>query len=130
RRLRDLLDRERTTSAALAEREAELARLNAQLVEDSRRDPLTGMRNRRALADDLRELEASGRQGDTMFALALCDVDHFKAYNDRLGHLAGDQALRTIAAIVRATLRAGDLSYRFGGEEILLVLRDASAEEA
>ena len=130
RRLRDLLDRERTTSAALAEREAELARLNAQLVEDSRRDPLTGMRNRRALADDLRELEASGRQGDTMFALALCDVDHFKAYNDRLGHLAGDQALRTIAATVRGALRSGDLAYRFGGEELLLILRDTSPGEA
>ncbi len=129
RRLRHLLDRERAASSALAEREAELARLNAQLVEDSRRDPLTGMRNRRALADDLLELDA--RRGvEGAFAVALCDVDHFKAYNDRLGHLAGDHALRTISAIVRATLRAGDLAYRFGGEELLLVLRDAEAEEA
>ncbi|HTU97791.1 MAG TPA: diguanylate cyclase [Solirubrobacteraceae bacterium] len=128
-RLRHLLDRERTARVALAEREAELARLNAQLVEDSRRDPLTGMRNRRALSDDLLELDA--RRGvEGAFAVALCDVDHFKAYNDRLGHLAGDHALRTISAIVRATLRAGDLSYRFGGEELLLILRDAGAEEA
>jgi diguanylate cyclase (GGDEF)-like protein len=129
RRLRHLLDRERSARTALAEREAELARLNAQLVEDSRRDPLTGMRNRRALADDLLELEAR-RAEEGAFAVALCDVDHFKAYNDRLGHLAGDHALRTIAAIVRATLRTGDLSYRFGGEEILLVLRGAGADEA
>jgi diguanylate cyclase (GGDEF)-like protein len=129
RRLRELLERERTARTALAEREAELARLNAQLVEDSRRDPLTGMRNRRALADDLLELEAR-RAEEGGFAVALCDVDHFKAYNDQLGHLAGDHALRTIAAIVRATLRAGDLSYRFGGEEILLVLRAADADEA
>ena len=129
RRLRELLGRERVARTALAEREAELARLNAQLVEDSRRDPLTGMRNRRALADDFLELEAR-RPDEGGFAVALCDVDHFKAYNDRLGHLAGDHALRTIAAIVRATLRAGDLSYRFGGEEILLVLRTAGTEEA
>jgi diguanylate cyclase (GGDEF)-like protein len=87
------------------------------------------MRNRRALADDLLELEAR-RPEEGGFAVALCDVDHFKAYNDRLGHLAGDHALRTIAAIVRATLRAGDLSYRFGGEELLLVLRDAGTEAA
>jgi diguanylate cyclase (GGDEF)-like protein len=128
-RMRSLLDRERTARSALAERETELARLNAQLVEDSRRDPLTGMRNRRALADDLLELEARrGLEGG--FAVALCDVDHFKAYNDRLGHLAGDHALRTISAIVRATLRTGDLSYRFGGEELLLILRNADAEEA
>jgi diguanylate cyclase (GGDEF)-like protein len=129
RRLQSLLDRARATSAALAEREAELERLNAQLVEDSRRDPLTGMRNRRALADDLLELQAR-RPEEGAFAVALCDVDHFKAYNDRLGHLAGDHALRTIAAIVRATLRTGDLSYRFGGEEILLVLRGTGADEA
>jgi diguanylate cyclase (GGDEF)-like protein len=129
RRLRELLDRERTARSALAEREAELARLNAQLVEDSRRDPLTGMRNRRALADDLLELGAR-RAVEGGFAVALCDVDHFKAYNDRLGHLAGDHALRTISAVVRATLRAGDLSYRFGGEELLLILRDAEADEA
>jgi diguanylate cyclase (GGDEF)-like protein len=129
RRMRRLLDRERTARGALAERETELARLNAQLVEDSRRDPLTGMRNRRALADDLLELEAR-REIEGDFAVALCDVDHFKAYNDRLGHLAGDHALRTISAIVRATLRTGDLSYRFGGEELLLILRNADAEEA
>jgi diguanylate cyclase (GGDEF)-like protein len=129
RRLRHLLDRERAAHTALAEREAELARLNAQLVEDSRRDPLTGMRNRRALADDLLELGAR-RDAEGSFAVALCDVDHFKAYNDRLGHLAGDHALRTISAIVRATLRAGDLSYRFGGEELLLILRNTGPDEA
>jgi diguanylate cyclase (GGDEF)-like protein len=129
RRLREMLNWERTARAELADREAELERLNAQLVEDSRRDPLTGMRNRRALADDLLELEAH-RQEEGCFAVALCDVDHFKSYNDRLGHLAGDHALRTISAIVRATLRTGDLSYRFGGEELLLVLRGAGADEA
>ena len=129
RRMREMLGRERVARAELAEREAELARLNAQLVEDSRRDPLTGMRNRRALADDLLELGAR-RAEEGAFAVALCDVDHFKAYNDRLGHLAGDHALRTISAIVRATLRTGDLCYRFGGEEILLILRNASADEA
>ncbi len=130
RRLRHLLDRERAAHTALAEREAELARLNAQLVEDSRRDPLTGMRNRRALADDLLELDARRQDGGERFAIALCDVDHFKAYNDHLGHLAGDHALRTISAIVRATLRTGDLSYRFGGEELLLILSGASPAEA
>jgi diguanylate cyclase (GGDEF)-like protein len=129
RRLREMLDRERAVSMVLGEREAELARLNTQLMEDSRRDPLTGMRNRRALSDDLLELEASRSEGGAGFAVALCDVDHFKPYNDRFGHLAGDQALRTIAATVRGALRAGDLPYRFGGEELLLILR-GGAEEA
>ena len=129
-RLRELLGRERAALAALAARETELARLNTQLVEDSRRDPLTGMRNRRALADDLLTLDAARRQGGGPYALALCDVDHFKAYNDRLGHLAGDQALREVAAIVRGALRRGDVAYRFGGEELLLVLHGVSPADA
>jgi diguanylate cyclase (GGDEF)-like protein len=130
RRLREMLARERDALAALGEREAELARLNAQLVEDSRRDPLTGLRNRRALSDDLPGLAVLRHQEGRSFAVALCDVDHFKAYNDHLGHLAGDQALRAIAATVRGALRAGDVAYRFGGEELLLILQDADAGEA
>jgi len=129
-RLRRMLHRERSALASLADREAELARLNERLMEDSRRDPLTGMRNRRALADELPGLEAAHREREASFAVALCDVDHFKAYNDELGHLAGDQALRAIAATIRGALRAEDLAYRFGGEELLLLLPGASAEEA
>jgi diguanylate cyclase (GGDEF)-like protein/putative nucleotidyltransferase with HDIG domain len=130
RRLREMLEWERATLATLADREEQLARRNEQLLEDSRRDPLTGMRNRRALADDLPQLESVDRERGGAIALALCDVDHFKAYNDRLGHLAGDQALRAIAATVRGAMRAGDIAYRFGGEELLLVLRDTSASDA
>ena len=130
RRLREMLEWERATLASLADREEELARKNEQLLEDSRRDPLTGMRNRRALADDLPKLEAIHRERGDGFALALCDVDHFKAYNDRLGHLAGDQVLRAIAATVRGALRAGDIAYRFGGEELLLILRGTDIDAA
>jgi diguanylate cyclase (GGDEF)-like protein len=129
-RLRGLLGRERSALAALADREAELARLNEQLMEDSRRDPLTGMRNRRALADELPRIEAGHIESGKPLAVALCDVDHFKAYNDELGHLAGDQALRAIANTIRGTLRAEDLAYRFGGEELLLVLPATDTGEA
>jgi diguanylate cyclase (GGDEF)-like protein len=130
RRLREILGREREALAVLGKREVEMAALNAQLAEDSRRDPLTGMRNRRALSDDLTGLEANFTEDGRRFILALCDVDHFKAYNDRLGHLAGDQALRVIAATIRGAMRPGDIAYRFGGEEMLLVLRDLDAAEA
>jgi diguanylate cyclase (GGDEF)-like protein len=129
-RLRGLLGRERSALANLADREAELARLNEQLMEDSRRDPLTGMRNRRALADDLPRIEAGCLEHGAPFGVALCDVDHFKAYNDELGHLAGDQALRAIANTIRGALRSQDLAYRFGGEELLLVLPGQNADEA
>jgi diguanylate cyclase (GGDEF)-like protein len=130
RGLRSLLERERKALSSLAEREAELAHLNQQLISDSRRDPLTGVNNRRALAEDLPVLEAIHAELGESFAFALCDADHFKPYNDRLGHLAGDQALRMIAATARAVLRPGDDVYRFGGEELLLVLRNVKSPEA
>lgn len=129
-RLRRMLDRERVALAELASREVELARLNEQLTEDSRRDPLTGISNRRALADDLPMIEAVNREEGEPFAFALCDVDHFKSYNDRLGHLAGDQALRMIAGIARGVLRTGDKAYRFGGEELLLLMRGIEITDA
>ncbi len=130
RRLQGLLERERGAVADLAERESELARINRRLVEDSRHDALTGMRNRRALAYDLPRVESAHRADGEPLAVAVCDIDHFKAYNDRLGHLAGDQALRAISGIVRAQLREQDLGYRFGGEELLLVLPRSRAAEA
>jgi diguanylate cyclase (GGDEF)-like protein len=100
------------------------------LAEDVRRDGLTGLLNRRALAEDLPELDAATGRDGARFAFALCDVDHFKAYNDCLGHLAGDQALRDVSAIIRTELRAGDGAYRYGGEEILIVLRGLDAQAA
>jgi diguanylate cyclase (GGDEF)-like protein len=130
RRLRVLLDLETIAREELAGREAELARLNARLLEDSRRDPLTGLRNRRALVEDLPDVELDARRHGQSFAIAICDVDRFKGYNDKLGHIAGDQALRAIAATVRMQLRAGDAAYRYAGEELVLVLRDAGPREA
>ncbi len=130
RRMHHLLRRERAALSNLEQRESELARLNAQLAKDSRRDALTGMRNRWALAEDLPRLDAERDERGRPFALALCDVDYFKIYNDRLGHLAGDQALRAISSTVRGALRTGDVAYRFGGEELLLVLPDATGRQA
>jgi diguanylate cyclase (GGDEF)-like protein len=136
RRLRRMLLREREALASVAERESELGRLNRQLahlnrrlIDDSRRDPLTGVSNRRALAGDLDALDRTPQAGQAL-AFALCDADRFKAYNDRFGHLAGDEALRMISGTIRRLLRTGDAAYRYGGEELLLVLRDVGVDEA
>jgi diguanylate cyclase (GGDEF)-like protein len=130
RRQRSLLAAEQEARCELAAREAQLQRLNAQLADDSRRDTLTGLRNRRALEEDIRTVEAQALRRGGSFAVALCDVDRFKPYNDRLGHLAGDDALRALARALLSELRAGDMAYRYGGEELIVVLADATAEQA
>jgi diguanylate cyclase (GGDEF)-like protein len=113
--------------------------LSGALVESDRAhrrrstiDPLTGLFNRNALEQRLGELEGqpcSPEEG-LSHAFLLCDLDHFKRVNDRLGHAAGDAVLQDVAYTMRAALRAGDSIYRVGGEEILVILPGASREDA
>ncbi len=89
-------------------------------------DPLTGLPNRRHLDERLAtELAASLRHGRPV-ALLLADLDHFKAVNDRHGHLAGDEVLRTTAAALRDTVRREDVLGRYGGEEFAVVARETA----
>jgi diguanylate cyclase (GGDEF)-like protein len=113
--------------------------LSGALVESDRAhrhrstlDPLTGLFNRNALEQRLSEIdERRCKHGESQpHAMLLCDLDHFKRVNDRLGHAAGDTVLQEVAYTMRAALRAGDSIYRIGGEEILVVLPGASREDA
>ncbi|HMP46865.1 MAG TPA: diguanylate cyclase, partial [Sphingopyxis sp.] len=95
----------------------------ASLQRQSLEDPLTGVANRRRLDEELKKacLHAT-RTGDPL-ALALVDIDHFKPYNDALGHLAGDVALTSVADILSLIARRPyDLVARYGGEEFVLLL--------
>ncbi|HEY0816526.1 MAG TPA: GGDEF domain-containing protein [Pseudonocardia sp.] len=83
-------------------------------------DPLTGLPNRRAL--DLRLREATTSADSQPCAVALIDLDRFKAVNDARSHAAGDQVLRAVAACLRTTLRARDLVGRYGGDEFVVVM--------
>lgn len=111
--------------------------LSGALVESDRAhrrrstvDPLTGLFNRNALEQRLAELDGHAADGKISHGLLLCDLDHFKRVNDRLGHAAGDTVLQEVASTMRASLRAGDSIYRVGGEEILVVLPGASELDA
>lgn len=101
-----------------------------QLVVLANQDPLTGMPNRGRTAQLASEaLSASFAQGRAL-TVALIDFDHFKTINDRCGHAAGDHVLKEFAELSRGALRTGDVLGRWGGEEFLLVLPDATLDSA
>jgi diguanylate cyclase (GGDEF)-like protein len=110
----------------LVHQRSELERLNQELAAIARRDPLTGLRNRRALDEDLDLLEARVTRYGHRYCMALIDVDHFKSYNDTYGHQAGDQILETVATQLKHQARAGDALYRYGGEEFLCIFPEQS----
>jgi diguanylate cyclase (GGDEF)-like protein/PAS domain S-box-containing protein len=109
-----------------AEREALLAEVQSM----ARSDPLTGLPNRRALAEALPRELLRARRSRAPLCVAVLDLDHFKAYNDANGHLAGDGLLRECAIAWDQQIRGVDTIVRFGGEEFLLVLPDTAPEEA
>lgn len=86
------------------------------------RDSLTELGNRDALSDSMaRELSRAHRYGEPL-ALLMIDVDHFKQFNDNLGHLAGDAVLKSIADVLRQSTRRSDLLFRYGGDEFIVLL--------
>jgi diguanylate cyclase (GGDEF)-like protein len=110
---------------------AELTATNQRLEALSQQDGLTGIANRRAFDHRLGMHFAQALRKREPLALALCDVDHFKRFNDRYGHVAGDECLRQIAAVLgRHARRPTDLAARYGGEEFALLLPDTPLEGA
>jgi len=92
-------------------------------------DALTGLANRRAFDDGLERAVARAQRG-SLSCLLLLDMDHLKEFNDHLGHLAGDQAIVNLAALLRRQLRSGDLLGRIGGDEFAVLLEGAPLGDA
>lgn len=109
------------TSLVVLARKLDVA--NQELMRLSARDGLTGIPNRRLFDEYIAREWRRARRGSTSMALLMCDVDHFKRYNDTYGHQAGDDCLRQVAnAIQRCMERAADVVARYGGEEFAVVL--------
>ncbi|MBA1273209.1 diguanylate cyclase domain-containing protein [Stutzerimonas azotifigens] len=113
------------------ERTAELRAANARLEELSRSDPLTGLANRRQF-DELKDVEFRRAQRlNQPLTVLMCDVDHFKRYNDTHGHAAGDRCLKVVAETLTSTFgRAGELVARLGGEEFVVLLPGSDQDSA
>jgi diguanylate cyclase (GGDEF)-like protein/PAS domain S-box-containing protein len=110
--------------------EGEREELLGKVREMATHDSLTGLFNRRVLEEQLPREMARARRSRSPLCVALLDIDHFKAYNDSHGHLAGDEVLRECARAWDGALRGEDTIVRFGGEEFLVLLPETGPEEA
>lgn len=129
RRMADKVETMRTgLERTVAERTLELELANQQLLDQSRRDGLTGALNRRAFDQDLRQAMLDAAQG-TAIALALFDVDFFKRFNDHYGHVAGDRALEQVVSQIGEALPGASI-YRYGGEEIAAIIPCSATDGA
>ena len=111
-------------------RREQLTRLNIELARLAAIDPLTGLRNRRAIEEYLHDALSAARRHDLALSVLVVDVDHFKHVNDTLGHRSGDAVLAHTARVLDGALRTEDAIGRWGGEEFLVVLTSTDEEGA
>ncbi|MGE0752844.1 MAG: diguanylate cyclase [Variibacter sp.] len=136
RRMIELLRRVQADNANLTEalktsggRIAELQLSLAMLEAESLKDALTQLANRKHFDSSLARLLGEMPTAQP-FSLLLLDIDHFKQFNDRHGHLLGDDVLRLVASIIHESIRRSDVAARYGGEEFAILLTDTSLEAA
>ena len=134
--VRNLRRQRQSLERMVAERTEALRQLNRQLEDASTTDPLTGLKNRRYLGQQLPSDLAHFRRererlenANQVIAFAIADLDHFKTINDKSGHFAGDELLKQVAERLVASVRAGHYVVRWGGEEFLIVFRPMPRDE-
>lgn len=110
--------------------EQELTQANLQLRDQVMRDVVTGLHNRRYLEESLAREESRARRLGRPLAIMMIDVDHFKSFNDILGHDAGDKVLRAVGRCIASQSRGEDIVARYGGDEFVLLMAQATREIA
>lgn len=110
--------------------EQELMRANLRLQDQVMRDAVTGLHNRRFLEESLSHEGMRARRHGHTLAILMIDVDHFKEFNDTLGHMAGDEILRSVGRCILAVSRGEDIVARYGGDEFALMMASTSKETA
>lgn len=103
-------------------------RLQRSLREQTIRDPLTGLFNRRYMEETLTLEIARATRSGVPLSVVMCDIDHFKRFNDDFGHEAGDAVLQAVAAELKKQFRSGDVICRFGGEEFTIIAPGTTAQ--
>lgn len=114
---------------SVAEQTRDLAEKNEELLLLSMEDHLMCIGNRRSMEADLQHTHEQATRNQQNYSVILFDVDYFKSYNDHYGHSAGDEALRQISKQLKSVTRGTDRLYRYGGEEILLLLPGANNKQ-
>jgi diguanylate cyclase (GGDEF)-like protein/PAS domain S-box-containing protein len=115
---------------SVATNKQQLQTVNQQLQHLSRTDRLTGLNNRGYWEECLQHEYARHRRYQSMAALVMFDIDHFKAVNDTYGHQAGDKVIQAVAEVVREQIRGADYAGRYGGEEFVVLMPDIDSSGA
>ncbi|HFC97303.1 MAG TPA: GGDEF domain-containing protein [Thermosulfurimonas dismutans] len=132
RKMKHIKEKLRTAERYIAEAVPvlEAKRYAQSLREQTLKDPLTGLYNRRFLEEALDNLVAGVLRRKTVLGILMADLDYFKSVNDKYGHDVGDRVLRETAEILKKNVRSSDLVVRFGGEEFLILLVDVRSGES
>ena len=111
--------------------EIEQLQQNLQAVRtESLTDPLTTLSNRKFFDQSLAKAMADAKEKNEPLSLLMCDIDHFKKFNDSYGHLTGDQVLRLVAIAVKQNVKGQDIAARYGGEEFVVALPNTALQSA
>ena len=123
-----LIAAERVTALhrQIRDQQQSLEQLNEKFYRQGRIDTLTDIPNRLQLQEDMARLNARVRRYKHSYGIIIMDVDKFKVFNDTYGHVAGDEALKLVATVLKNTCRAADSVYRYGGEEFVAVFPDSN----